>query len=273
MTQKKVITKNRITSKISFRLTQNFSCIRSKCAADISKVSNLYYKISLFHWRSKMCFKWAPRSCRRIWIWRSKFSITLPHSSIGIAHIAVVIAAFRSGIVWGLLPYTLSLRHPTDKNLGGSSPVNAATTAGHTCGWSVGQGNAAVALPMIRFRSGGWHHPAGTTGGPWRPISVDQVLSRTCQAPGNIARCWLSQTARCRPRTRMVQWCHVWRWQPRQCTSQSVMAFCRQCSGGVLPQKMLVLEFTWPDNRKCASSENQTLSRKSGTASILSQNH
>ena len=23
---------------------------------------------------------------------------------------------------------------PTDKNLGGSSPVNAATTAGHTCG-------------------------------------------------------------------------------------------------------------------------------------------
>ena len=47
---------------------------------------------------------------------------------------------------------------------------------------------------------------------------------------------------------------------------------CKQCSGGVLPQKMLFLEFTCPD-RKCASSENQTLSRKSGTASILSQNH
>jgi len=28
---------------------------------------------------------------------------------------------------------------------------------------------------------------------------------------------------------------------------------CRQCSGGVLPQKMLFFEFTWPDNRKCAS--------------------
>ena len=80
-------------------------------------------------------------------------------------------------------------------------------------------------MPMIRLRSGGWHHPAGTTGGPWRPLSVDQVLSRTCQASGHIAQCWLSQTARCRPQTRMVQWCHVWRWQPRQCTSQSVMAF------------------------------------------------
>ena len=48
---------------------------------------------------------------------------------------------------------------------------------------------------------------------------------------------------------------------------------CRQCSGDVLPQKMLFLEFTLPDNRKCALSEIQTLSRKSGTPSILSQNH
>jgi len=44
---------------------------------------------------------------------------------------------------------------------------------------------------------------------------------------------------------------------------------CRQCSGGVLPQKMLFLEFTWPDNRKCASSKNQTLSRKCGTAAWI----
>jgi len=35
--------------------------------------------------------------------------MTLPHSSLGIALIAAVITAFRSGIVWGLLPYTLSL--------------------------------------------------------------------------------------------------------------------------------------------------------------------
>ena len=47
---------------------------------------------------------------------------------------------------------------------------------------------------------------------------------------------------------------------------------CRQCSGNVIPQKTLSFELTWPDNRKCASSENQTLSRKSDTASILSQN-
>jgi len=122
--------------------------------------------------------------------------------------------------------------------------VNAATAAGHTCGWSVGQGNSAAAMTMIRLRCGGWHHPTGTTGGSWRPLSVDQVLSRTCQAPGHIARCWLSQTARCRPRARMVQWCHVWRWQPRQCTSECNGLY-RQCSGGVLPQKMLFLEFTW----------------------------
>ena len=109
--------------------------------------------------------------------------------------------------------------------------MNAATTAGHTCGWSVGQGNAAVAMPMIRLRCGGWHYPAGTTGGPWRPLSVDQVLSRTCQASGHIAWCWLSQSARCRPRTRMVQLCNVWRRQPRQCTSQSVMDFADSVRG------------------------------------------
>ena len=35
---------------------------------------------------------------------------------------------------------------------------------------------------------------------------------------------------------------------------------CRQCSGHVLSQKMLFLEFTLSKNRKYASSENQTLS-------------
>ena len=67
------------------------------CVADISKVSSLYYKNSLFHWRSKMCSKRAPWRCRHIWIRRAKFSITLPYSSLGIA----LIAAFRSGIIWG----------------------------------------------------------------------------------------------------------------------------------------------------------------------------
>jgi len=43
---------------------------------------------------------------------------------------------------------------------------------------------------------------------------------------------------------------------------------CRQCSGGVLAQKMF-LEFTWRENRKCAFSENQALSRKFGTAAWI----
>jgi len=53
VTQKTVITKNWITSKILFRLTQNFSTLGQACVADISKVSSLYYKNYLFHWRSK----------------------------------------------------------------------------------------------------------------------------------------------------------------------------------------------------------------------------
>ena len=107
-----------------------------------------------------MCSKWAPRHCGHIWIRRAKFLMTLLHSSFGIALVAVVIAAFRSGIVWGLLPYTLSLRYPHIWKSGGSSPVNAATAAGHTCGWSVSQRNVAVAMPMIR---GGWHQRTLTT--------------------------------------------------------------------------------------------------------------
>ena len=66
--------------------------------------------------------------------------------------------------------------------------MNVATTAGHTLGWSVGQGNAAVAMQMIRLRCGGWHQLAGTTGGPWRPLSVDQVLSLI---PRLILSSWL----------------------------------------------------------------------------------
>jgi len=66
-----------------------------------------------------MCSKWGPRRCRHIWIQRTKFSMTLPHSSLGIALIAAVIDAFRSGIVRGLLPYTLSLRYSNIYKSGG----------------------------------------------------------------------------------------------------------------------------------------------------------
>ena len=51
----------------------------------------------------RMRSKWAPRRCRHTWIRRAKFSMTLPHSSLGMALIAAVIAAFRSGILWRLL--------------------------------------------------------------------------------------------------------------------------------------------------------------------------
>jgi len=66
-----------------------------------------------------MCSKWAPRRCRHVWIRWAKFLMTLPHSSLGIALIAAVIAAFMSGTVWGLLPYILSLRYPHRKKSGG----------------------------------------------------------------------------------------------------------------------------------------------------------
>ena len=108
-TKQTVTTKNRITSKISFRLTQNFSYIRpSLCSRHLQSFKCVLQKLFVSLALKKMCSKWAPRRCRHIWIRRAKFSMTLPHSSLGIA----LIAAFRSGIVWGLLPYTLSLRYP-----------------------------------------------------------------------------------------------------------------------------------------------------------------
>ena len=109
VTQKTVITKNRITSKILFRLTQNFSYIRSSlCSRHLQSYKSVLQKLFVSLALKKVCSKRAPRRCTHIWIRRAKFSMTLPHSSLGIA----LIAAFRSGIVWGLLPYTLSLRYP-----------------------------------------------------------------------------------------------------------------------------------------------------------------
>jgi len=48
-----VITENRITSKLLFILTQNFSYIRSSLCSRHLQISSMYYKNSLFHWRSK----------------------------------------------------------------------------------------------------------------------------------------------------------------------------------------------------------------------------
>ena len=51
-----------------------------------------------------------PGAARQTWIRLAKFSMTLLHSSLGMALMAAVMAALRSGMVWGLCSYTLSLR-------------------------------------------------------------------------------------------------------------------------------------------------------------------
>ena len=132
MTQKKpVITKNRITSKILFRLTQNFSYIRSSlCSRHLQSFKN-----SLLHWRSKNVLQMSSPALQAHLDPAGKVfddpSAFLPwdrsycccdccpqvRDSLGVVAIHPVLKV-----------------SPTDKNLGGSSPVNAATTAGHTCG-------------------------------------------------------------------------------------------------------------------------------------------
>ena len=109
-----------------------------------------------------------------------------------------------------------------------------------------------------------WNH--------WRSL---RTLLRRPSAE-HIVQCWLSQTARCRPRTRMVQWCHVWRWRSMQCTWQSVLTFADSTEGVCYPRGcyfysslgLTVKIFTFLTTR-CASSQNQTLSRKSCSSGEL----
>jgi len=67
----------------------------------------------------------------------------------------------------------------------------------------------------------------------WRSKNVLQMSSPALQAHSDPA----GKVLDCRPRTRMVQWCHFWRWQPRQCTSQSVMAFADSAQGVCYPRR------------------------------------
>ena len=77
-TNKTVITKNRITSKILFRLTQNFIYIRSSlCSRHLQSFKSVLHKLFVSLALKNMCSKWAPRRCRHIWIRRAKFSMTL----------------------------------------------------------------------------------------------------------------------------------------------------------------------------------------------------
>ena len=53
----------------------------------------------------------------------------------------------------------------------------------------------------------------------------------------HIDLCWLSHSAHFRPRTRMVKWCHAWKWQPRQCTLKSLMVFVDSAQGMCFPKR------------------------------------
>ena len=147
MTQKMVITKNRVTSKILFRFTQNFSYIRSSLCSKLSP------KFQVFTTKT-LCFTGVQKMC---------------------------------------------LKPSTVQNLPST--------------WTY----RLVLIVMDRSLS------PSNQNGPMMPC-----LEMATQAV------------------------HF-----TECNS-----LCRQCSGGVLHQKMLFLKFTWPDNRKCASSNNQTLSIK-----------
>ena len=119
-------------------------------------------------------------------------------------------------------------------------------------------------MPMIRLRCGGWHHTAGTIAEPWRPFRRPSDVQ-------NLPNTWTYRSVLIVTDRSLSSSNQNGPMMP--CLEMATQAvhftecngLCRQCSGGVLPQKML-FEFTWPDNRKCASSENQTLSRMSGTA-------
>ena len=55
------------------------------------------------------------------------------------------------------------------------------------------------------------------------------------------------------------------------CTFNGMYWPLQKSSGGGEAQKMLFFEFTWPERRKCSSSENRKSSRKSGFSSMLLQ--
>ena len=201
-----------------------------------------------------MCSKWAPRPYRHIWIQDAKFSMTLPHSSLGIAPIAAVIAAFRSGIVWGLSPYTLSLRYPHIWKSGGIKSGECGDHCGSHMRLISRSGKRCCSHANDSFEEWGvapscWNHwrilttplrrPSAIQNLPstWTYRSVLIVTDRSLSSP--------NQNGPMMPCLEMAtQAVHL-----TECNG-----LCRQCSGGVLPQKMLFLELTWPDNRKCASS-------------------
>jgi len=112
--KKTVITKNRITSKILFRLTQNFQVCTTK----------------LFHWRSKNVLQMSSRRWRHIDPGGKVLDGIPP---LGSLLLLLWLLPSGQGQSRGCCHTPCPKGIPTDKNLGGSNPVNAVTTAGHTC--------------------------------------------------------------------------------------------------------------------------------------------
>ena len=101
-TKKPIITQNRITARILFQSTQNSSYTLGQIYVEhISKVLSLYYIYLLFHWSPN---KYAPNEILGS---AGTFGCTFGYdgekiamtSSLEIALICAMIAAFRSGIV------------------------------------------------------------------------------------------------------------------------------------------------------------------------------
>ena len=125
--------------------------------------------------------------------------------------------------------------------MGVLSRVNTATTADHTCNYSTGQKNADLTMPIILFRCMGWYRPAGTTGGPWRPLSIDQVLSRTYEAHGRIDLCWFSHSAHYRLRNKNGPMMPCLEMATQAVHSKECNSLCRQCPGVCFPRRCCFL--------------------------------
>lgn len=98
---------------------------------------------------------------------------------------------------------------PTDKNLGGSSPVNAVPTQRHTSCWSVSPEIALSARLESHLTCGGWPRLAGTTVHLDLALCVIPVMSKTSSALPHSTPYSPFEPSHFRLRTIMGRWCHV----------------------------------------------------------------
>ena len=162
---------------------------------------------------------------------------------------------------------------PTDKNQGGSSPVNEVPTRRHTSCLSAFPKTALSASQVCDLISEGSPHLTGTTGHLDQSPCDVRVMPRTSSALPHNVPYWPFEPSHFHLQTNTDRLCYVWKWLPILCTVLSVTVSVRLPPEMLYPSKHYILLLTCPDSRKCASSENQTWSKKSGLFSIVSQNH